>query len=137
MFAMALLPHSQEPDPEKATFTNLAVSNVPGPKHRLYLHGAELEGMYPVSVLAGDQRLNITVLGYDDGLFFGLIACPDTLPSVQRIAVRLPLELDALQAAMGLAPNKAPSVRAARPAPAKKAAAKRAVATPNPARGSA
>jgi WS/DGAT/MGAT family acyltransferase len=137
MFAMTLLPHSQEHDPEKATFTNLAVSNVPGPKHRLFLHGAELDGMYPVSVLAGDHRLNITVLGYDDGLFFGLIACPDTLPSVQRIAVRLPQALDELEAAMGLAPMKAAPARKAKQAPEKKAVAKKAVATPNPPRGSA
>ena len=142
MFAMSLIPRQQNPDPDKSTFTNLTISNVPGPKEPLYLHGAELDGMYPVSVLTGDHRLNITVLGYHDELFFGLIACPDTLPSVQRIAVRLPQALDELEVAMGLAPKRAPMVRGARPAPANKAVAKRAVAkkairTPIPPRGSA
>lgn len=111
MYAMSLLPRTQSTDPDKATFTNLTISNVPGPKEALYLHGAELEGMYPVSVLAGDHRLNITVLGYREALFFGLVACPDTLPSVQRIAVRLPQALDELEAAFGLAPKKSAKAR--------------------------
>ncbi len=134
MYAMTLLPRKQSTDPDKATFTNLTISNVPGPKEALYLHGAELEGMYPVSVLAGDHRLNITVLGYREALFFGLIACPDTLPSVQRIAVRLPQALDELEAALGLAPKKAVAKKVvakkvvAKKAAAKKAAAKKAVA---------
>lgn len=103
MFAMMLMPKRQGTDPDKATFTNLTISNVPGPKHTLYFHGAEMDGMYPVSVLAGDQRLNVTVLGYHDHLHVGLIACPDTLPSMQRVAVLLPIALDELEAAMGLA----------------------------------
>jgi diacylglycerol O-acyltransferase len=131
MFAMTLIPRQQNADPDKSTFTNLTISNVPGPKEPLYLHGAELDCMYPVSVLAGDQRVNITVLGYHDELFFGLIACPDTLPSVQRIAVRLPQALDELEAAMGLAPKRAPMaprVRKAKPEPARRAVTKKAAA---------
>jgi len=64
-----------------------------------------------VSVLAGDQRLNITVLGYHDHLHFGVIACPDTLPSMQRVAVELPVALDRLEVAMGLARGKRKAAR--------------------------
>lgn len=103
MLATIILPKKENTDPDKSSFTNLAISNVPGPKQKLYFHGAEMDGMYPVSVLAGDHRLNITVLGYDEHLYFGLIACPDSLPSMQRVAVVLPTALDELERSLGLA----------------------------------
>ena len=90
---MMMMPKKDNTDPDKSTFTNLTISNVPGPKHKLYFHGAEMDGMYPVSVLAGDHRLNITVLGYDEHLYFGIIASPDVLPRMQRVAVALPAAL--------------------------------------------
>jgi len=42
------------------------------------------------------------VLGYHEGLHFGFIACPDTLSSVQKLAVRLPLALRELERAVGI-----------------------------------
>ena len=112
MYAMSLMPKPSGGDPDKASFSNLTISNVPGPRQKLYFRGAEVDGMFPVSVLAGDQRLNITVLGYDEHLHFGLIACPDTLPSMQRVAVALPVALQDLELAMGLAPAKRAAARA-------------------------
>ena len=120
MLAMMMMPKKENTDPDRSTFTNLAISNVPGPKHKLYFHGAEMDGMYPVSVLAGDHRLNITVLGYDEHLYFGLVACPDALPHMQRVAVLLPAALDELERALGLAPR--PAKRAAAKAKTKTAA---------------
>jgi len=102
MLAMMLTPDKKDADSgEQAKFTNLTISNVPGPKETLYLNGAELDGMYPVSVLSGDQRLNITVLGYRDRLFFGLTGCPDGLPRMQRLAVYLPEALSELEHSVG------------------------------------
>lgn len=98
MQAMLMVPKRENTDPDKAAFTNLAISNVPGPRQRLYLHGSEIEAMYPLSVLTGDHRLNITVLGYRDQLHCGLVACPDTLPGVQHLALQLPVALEALEA---------------------------------------
>ena len=101
MLAMMAMPKKENTDPDKATFTNLTISNVPGPKQKLYFHGAEMDGMYPVSVLAGDHRVNITVLGYHEHLHFGIIGCPDTLPSVQKLAMLLPPALLELEQAFG------------------------------------
>lgn len=114
MLAMMAMPKKENADPDKATFTNLTISNVPGPKQKLYFHGAEMDGMYPVSVLAGDHRVNITVLGYHEHLHFGIIGCPDTLPSVQKLAVLLPPALLELEQAFGLAraPRRARAVAA-------------------------
>lgn len=64
---------------------NVIVSNVPGPKNRLYFNGAEIEGVYPVSIVIDGQALNITLNSYADKLEFGLIACRRSLPSMQRL----------------------------------------------------
>jgi len=66
---------------------NVTISNVPGPKEPLYIEGARLEAMYPVSLIAHGGALNITCLSYADSLNFGYTGCRDTLPSMQRLAV--------------------------------------------------
>ena len=130
MLAMMMMPKKENTDPDKSTFTNLTISNVPGPKQKLYFYGAEMDGMYPVSVLAGDHRLNITVLGYDEHLYFGLIACPDALPHMQRVAVVLPAALDELERSLGLGrrPVRQAAAKAKTRAPARKPTRRVAVA---------
>ncbi len=64
---------------------NVTISNVPGPKEKRYWNGAELEGMYPVSIVIDGQALNITLNSYADKLEFGLIACRRRLPHMQRL----------------------------------------------------
>ena len=61
---------------------NVVISNVPGPRHPLYLGGARMLTYYPVSAVAEGQGLNITVQSYLDHLDFGLIACRDLVPDV-------------------------------------------------------
>lgn len=53
------------------------VSNVPGPAHTLYLQGARLEQMYPVSVLVPGLRMNITLFSYGGILNIGIVATRD------------------------------------------------------------
>lgn len=76
---------------------NIGVSNVPGPREPLYLGGARLEAMYPVSLITHGQALNITCLTYADTLNFGFTGCRDTLPSMQRLAVYMSETLDELK----------------------------------------
>jgi WS/DGAT/MGAT family acyltransferase len=66
---------------------NLTISNVAGPAEPLYLNGARLEAMYPLSLLSHGQALNITCLSYNGTLNFGITGCRDTLPHMQRLAV--------------------------------------------------
>lgn len=63
---------------------NTLVSNVPGPKSHLYLKGAKMEEMHPISTLPPSNLLNITLFSYAGDLFFGLIAT-DELPNLQRL----------------------------------------------------
>jgi diacylglycerol O-acyltransferase / wax synthase len=79
---------------------NLCVSNVPGPKEVLYLHGSRMEANYPVSIPAHGMALNITLHSYADNLDFGFVGCRDALPHLQRLAVYTGDALDELEAAM-------------------------------------
>lgn len=81
---------------------NVIISNVPGPKERLYWNGAELTGMYPVSIATDRSALNITLTSYCDSLEFGLIACRRTLPSMQRLLDYLENSIRELEVAAGL-----------------------------------
>lgn len=63
---------------------NTLVSNVPGPKNYLYIKGARMEEMHPISTLPPSNLLNITLFSYAGDLFFGLIAT-DELPHLERL----------------------------------------------------
>jgi WS/DGAT/MGAT family acyltransferase len=65
---------------------NLFVSNVPGPQLPLYIGGARVEGVYPVSAVTDmTGGLNITLFSYDGDLDFGLIACREMVPDVWNL----------------------------------------------------
>jgi WS/DGAT/MGAT family acyltransferase len=105
---------------------NLTISNVTGPEQPLYLNGARLEAMYPMSLLSHGQALNVTCLSYDGALNFGFTGCRDTLPHMQRLAVYAGEAHEELQRAF--APparrvRRARRPRAAPPAPVKRPAA--------------
>ncbi|TSD99822.1 wax ester/triacylglycerol synthase family O-acyltransferase [Skermania sp. ID1734] len=78
---------------------NVIVSNVPGPRQPMYWNGAKLTGMYPVSVVAEGQALNITLTNNDENLDFGLIGCRRSVPHLQHILTHLETALQELEAA--------------------------------------
>jgi diacylglycerol O-acyltransferase / wax synthase len=65
---------------------NTLVSNVPGPKKPLYIKGAKVEEIRPVSTLPPSNLLNITLFSYAGNLFFNLIATDD-LPELPQLAL--------------------------------------------------
>jgi diacylglycerol O-acyltransferase len=86
---------------------NVVISNVPGPKHTLYLDGMRLDESYPLSIPVDYLALNITITGYGDELGFGYIACRRSVPALQRMLdytdeaiqeLELALDLDARSA---------------------------------------
>jgi diacylglycerol O-acyltransferase len=81
---------------------NVIISNVPGPKEKLYWNGAQLQGMYPVSIPLDRIALNITLVSYVDQLEFGLTACRRTLPSMQRLLDYIDVGIEELEIAAGL-----------------------------------
>ena len=85
---------------------NLIISNVPGPKERMYFNGAELMGLYPLSIPVQGMALNITCASYggaDGDMDFGLVGCRRTVPHLQRLLTGLDTELGALEEAAGVA----------------------------------
>jgi WS/DGAT/MGAT family acyltransferase len=65
---------------------NLFVSNVPGPQVPLYVAGARVLGLYPVSAVTDmTGGLNITLFSYDGSIDFGLIACRELVPDVWNL----------------------------------------------------
>jgi diacylglycerol O-acyltransferase len=82
---------------------NVVVSNIFFSRTPIYIAGAEILHIFPMSIPVHGQALNITVHGYVDGLDFGLMAAANVVPDVERLATMLTDELDALERAYGLA----------------------------------
>jgi WS/DGAT/MGAT family acyltransferase len=75
---------------------NLVVSNIPGPRIPLYLHGCRLEEAYPVVPLADRHGVSIGMTTVRDDACFGLYADRATLPDADALARHLDLALDEL-----------------------------------------
>lgn len=80
-----LVPHLLRLSGRTRPTFNVTVSNVPGPREKLYWNGAPLEGMYPLSIVTHGQALNITVTSVADSLDVGIVACRRSVPSAQRL----------------------------------------------------
>ncbi len=93
-----LVPHLLRVSGRTRPTFNVTVSNVPGPREKLYWNGAELLGMYPLSIVTHGQALNITVTSINDSLDFGIIACRRSVPSAQRLIDYLDDALEELEA---------------------------------------
>jgi hypothetical protein len=78
---------------------NVLISNVPGPREKLYYNGAEVLGLYPLSVLQNGQVLNITALSYDTTVNVAFTACPSGLPHIQHLALYCADAFEELEAA--------------------------------------
>ena len=74
--------HVQERMPQ---FYNVTVSNVPGIRHPVYMSGARLVAEYPMSIVLDGSALNITMMGIEDALDFGIVACAKAVPDINVI----------------------------------------------------
>lgn len=64
---------------------NAIVSNVPGSRQRLYLEGAALEALYPLSVVTDNMGINITVVSYLKRLCVAITSCPTQQPGIEEL----------------------------------------------------
>ena len=79
---------------------NIVISNVPGPTEPMYLHGARLDGNYPLSIALDGQALNMTVVNNAGNLDFGLVGCRRSVPHLQRLLGHLETSLKDLERAV-------------------------------------
>jgi diacylglycerol O-acyltransferase / wax synthase len=77
---------------------NIIVSNVPGSRERLYMEGAELEAIYPLSIITDGMGLNITVISHVNKLCLGIASCPSEQPGIEGIGDFIKESYRALQA---------------------------------------
>lgn len=66
--------------------SNATVSNVPGPPVQLYIAGAPVERIFPISVLATTQGLNFTLVSFLDRFDIGLTVDPEMIPDAWVLA---------------------------------------------------
>ena len=65
---------------------NLTVSNVPGPRVKLFAAGAEVEAIYPVIPITEGHALAIGVLTYRDWVHFACYVDPEALSAAPELA---------------------------------------------------
>lgn len=85
---------------------NVVISNVPGPKKQLSLHGAEMTSVHPVSLIMQGQALNLTLFSYGEQFSFIYTACRRSLPHVQHLVGHTEDALAALEQAAGIKAGK-------------------------------
>ncbi|NND67375.1 MAG: wax ester/triacylglycerol synthase family O-acyltransferase [Halioglobus sp.] len=83
---MDTLPAEQAP---QILGANLIVSNVRSSPIPLYIAGARMEKMYPVSILTAGMGINITCVSYLDEMDFGVVVDPDLVQGFESIAESL------------------------------------------------
>lgn len=79
---------------------NLVISNVPGPRDSLYCAGAQMESMFPVSVVVDGVGLNMTVMSYRDHLDFGIVTDQGQIPDAWPFITHLHTALEELQSVL-------------------------------------
>ena len=65
---------------------NLVISNIPGWDRPLYLNGAKLAGVYPVSAIAAGVGLNATVISCNGSMDFGFVGNGASLHDLPALA---------------------------------------------------
>ena len=80
---MESLPSEQAP---QILGANLIVSNVRGMPVPMYIAGARIENMYPMSIITAGMAINFTCVSYQDCMDFGIIVDPDLVPHHHSIA---------------------------------------------------
>ncbi|RDI53189.1 WS/DGAT/MGAT family O-acyltransferase [Nocardia mexicana] len=61
---------------------NLVITNAPGPQQPMYIGGARMLEMYPVSPLLRNQASSIGITSYDGHVFYGLNADRDAMADI-------------------------------------------------------
>jgi len=64
----------------KSMGVNLVISNVRGVPRHMYMGGARMTAMYPMSIIIPGAGINVTCISYADNVDFGITVDPDLVP---------------------------------------------------------
>ena len=68
---------------------NIVATNIPGPQFPFYTGGAQLLDVWPFVSIYHSLGLNIAIVSYNGGVFFGLLADRDLVPDLADLARHL------------------------------------------------
>lgn len=83
---METLPAEQAP---QILGANLIVSNLRGSPVPMYIAGARMEKLYPMSIITAGMGINFTCMSYCEWMDFGIVVDPDLVPDHHSIADNL------------------------------------------------
>ena len=87
---------------KKHPLFNMVISNMPGPCDTLYLYGAQLDELYPVSIVTRYLALDITISGYGNTQGFGFVACRRLVPALQGLLDNIHASINEMGATLGI-----------------------------------
>jgi len=82
---------------------NMIVTNLPGPADALYLLGARALECYPAAPLMAGEALEVALMSYDGGLYWGFNADWDAMPDLHAFVESIPIDYEALAKATAAA----------------------------------
>jgi WS/DGAT/MGAT family acyltransferase len=88
---MESLPADQAP---QILGANLVVSNVRGSPASMYIAGAHIDRMYPMSILTAGIGINVTCVSYRECIDFGIIVDPELVSWQEALAEHLETAFD-------------------------------------------
>jgi diacylglycerol O-acyltransferase len=88
------------------TLCNLIFTNVPGPRHPLYVLGHKLLKVYPYVPIGGEMGANCAVLTYDGTAHFGFSCDVHATPDSHLFSKFLQESVEELKSAFGLGQEK-------------------------------
>ena len=105
---------------------NIAVSNVRGPDHDMYLAGARAMCFYPISIPADGAGLNFTGISYNGVMWVSMVSCREMVPDPNFMLSCMHGAWDEILAAADALPGKKqPGVKAKRKSSQKRPAKRR------------
>ncbi|WP_040791768.1 WS/DGAT/MGAT family O-acyltransferase [Nocardia paucivorans] len=73
---------------------NLVITNAPGPQTPMYIGGARMLEMYPVSPLLRNQASSIGITSYDGRVYYGLNADREAMADIAVLAALIPESME-------------------------------------------
>jgi len=98
-FVLGELADTAHADSIARPLANFVLSNVPGPRTDLYLGGARLREVYPISAMGAGMGLNVTLVSYSTAVNFGFVANGAAMPDLANLARHTAAAFDSLRRA--------------------------------------
>jgi len=66
-----------------APIANILVSNMPGPRKRMYFNGCKVTSIYPISTITPGGGINFTLMTYGEMVNVGMVCCDNNIKTLE------------------------------------------------------